>query len=210
MGKTTRKTNEEYRQLLFNKQPDVEVIDSYVNMDTKINHRCKIHNMIYLQRPAKALAGQCGCNDCLNEKMKKITLSHRKTNEQYIQDVRNVWGDEIIVLEEYTTSNSKIRFLHNTETPHEFVSEANSILRGEGCGVCRGLQVCVGYNDIASTNKYIASLFSNKEDTYKYTQGSKSRVDFICDCCGKNAVGFAVGVLAAAVYRQNAAVQSPV
>jgi predicted RNA-binding Zn-ribbon protein involved in translation (DUF1610 family) len=55
---------------------------------------------------------------------------------------------------------------------------------GECCGICSNNRVLVGYNDIGTTNPYIASLFSNKEDAYNYVELSNQEIEFICPDCG--------------------------
>lgn len=180
-----KRTNEEYINELALVQPDVEVLEAYINAITPIKHRCKIHNKIYPQRPRKALANQCGCKECKDIKMRK-KYDQRKTNDDFIKEMKNIWDDEIVPLEEYKGCDKKIKFLHNTEIIHTFTTTPSTITskRGRGCPVCAGKQVCIGYNDIATTNPYIASLFVNKEDTHKYTQYSSKNIDFKCDCCG--------------------------
>jgi hypothetical protein len=182
-----KRTTEEYKNELMLIQPNVEVIDEYIGADIPIKHKCKMHNIIFSQRPTGALANQCGCDDCKKIKMKIGASSHKKTNGEFIKELKNIWGDEIIPLEEYQISNTKIRFLHNTEKPHNFIMKPVNITSGkQGCPVCAGKQICIGYNDIATTNPYIASLFINEEDTHKYTQHSDNKTDFKCDCCGKS------------------------
>ena len=181
-----KRTDEEYKNELMLIQPDVEVIDKYINACTLINHKCKIHNKIYLQNPSSALAGHCGCDDCKKIKMKKDIFSQRKTNDEFVKEMKEIWGDEIIPLEEYKTGDTKIKFLHNTEKLHNFImTPVNITSSKQNCPVCAGKQICIGYNDIATTNPYIASLFLNEENTHKYTQGSGEKVDFKCECCGK-------------------------
>ena len=53
-----------------------------------------------------------------------------------------------------------------------------------GCNVCCNHKVLKGYNDIATTNKELFNLLLNKEDGYKYTQGSDKQIDFKCPNCG--------------------------
>ena len=55
---------------------------------------------------------------------------------------------------------------------------------GSGCPVCAGYTVLAGYNDIATTNPDIASLFLNQSDTYKYSEHSNKQVYFKCPRCG--------------------------
>lgn len=67
---------------------------------------------------------------------------------------------------------------------HTFYSTVNAVIQGQGCGVCTGQQICIGYNDIATTNPYVASLFENDEETHLYTEWSGKSVNFRCPNCG--------------------------
>jgi DNA-directed RNA polymerase subunit RPC12/RpoP len=67
---------------------------------------------------------------------------------------------------------------------NEDIINEYSLKNHVGCNVCSNQKVLKGYNDVATTNQYLASLFANKEDTYKYTEHSGLKVDFICPDCG--------------------------
>ena len=65
---------------------------------------------------------------------------------------------------------------------HTFVSAVNNRVRGQGCGVCAGKQILVGFNDLATLNPELASeadgwdpstivAKSNKEVSWKCIQG---------------------------------------
>ena len=53
-----------------------------------------------------------------------------------------------------------------------------------GCPVCCGNIVMKGYNDIATTDKWMLDFLLNKEDGYKYKSMSNKKVDMICPNCG--------------------------
>ncbi len=50
------------------------------------------------------------CKICSN---KLSGINQRKSNEQYLKEVNNVWGDEYTVLTPYVTTKDKILVRHN-------------------------------------------------------------------------------------------------
>ena len=64
------------------------------------------------------------------------------------------------------------------------ISEGNLTINKNGCSVCSGRKVLVGYNDMWTTNSELASLLDDPEDGYRYTQNSNKRVDWKCSNCG--------------------------
>lgn len=114
-------------------------------------------------------------------------MSMKYSVESVRQKIYNKYGNQFVLLDNnYVNNSTKMKFLHNLDdgSSHVFYASTNQVLRGEGCGVCHGLQICVGYNDIATTNPDIASLFANQNETTLYTQWSGCKVDFKCPNCG--------------------------
>ena len=62
-------------------------------------------------------------------------MTRRKTNEEFVLDVKDLVGDEYIFLEEYTTSQTKIEVRHNKCQNMYSVSPSN-FLRGYRCPFC--------------------------------------------------------------------------
>ena len=62
------KTNEQYKKELSEKNPNLEVLEEYVDSNTPILHRCIKHNVKWKIIPTNALKGQ-GCYKCKSEKI---------------------------------------------------------------------------------------------------------------------------------------------
>lgn len=125
-----KKTHEEYVMELAEKNPNLEVIEKYVNAQTKIAHRCKTHNIEWKVLPSNALAGK-GCKECMKDKNRnKFTKSH----DEYVSQVKTV-NPNIMVLGQYI--NHKIPILHLCKK-HNIKWEAmpTNILKGGGCQEC--------------------------------------------------------------------------
>lgn len=125
-----KKTHEEYVSELAEINPNVEVIEKYVDARTKIMHRCLIHNIEWKITPSNALKGQ-GCNECMKEKNRKRFV---KSHDAYISQVKNI-NPGIIVLEQYVDAKTPILHLctkHNVK----WKAYPNNILKGQGCCEC--------------------------------------------------------------------------
>lgn len=185
-GSITRKlTDKEYKEKLYKiHNGNIESLEPYVNMNAKILHKCKKHNYEYYAKPAHVVGRSQGCKFCAYE---KIANAEKDSIEDVKRKIFNSCGNEFELLEQkYKNNSTKMLFRHNLKdgTYHTFYSTANAIIQGQGCGVCHGQQISIGYNDIATTNPYVASLFENKEETYLYTEWSGKSVNFKCPNCG--------------------------
>lgn len=73
------------------------------------------------------------------------------------------------------------------EYNHSFKTKAyNLIYNKNGCPVCSGRQVNIGFNDMWTTNPKQAELLLDPEDGYKYSQCSEKKVWWKCPCCGEH------------------------
>lgn len=59
----TKRTDQEYRQMISAINPNIEVIDTYIGCNTKIRHKCKIDGYEWRSRPVDVLRG-FGCPCC--------------------------------------------------------------------------------------------------------------------------------------------------
>ena len=100
-----RKTHEEYVKEVKEKNPNVEVIDEYINANTKILHKCLTHNIEWKIKPSQVLYGQ-GCCYC---RIEKRADKQRKTHEQYMEELK-IKNSTIVPIEKYI--NAKTPILH--------------------------------------------------------------------------------------------------
>lgn len=125
-----KKTHEEYIEELKVKNPNIEVIGKYVNVNAKIMHHCLKHNVYYETTPASTLQG-CGCNICRKEKShNKLT----KTHEQYVAELENI-NPMIDVVDKYIDTNTPIKHycrIHNIF----WDARPQNLLNGQGCTLC--------------------------------------------------------------------------
>lgn len=128
MGKF--KTHEKYVAEVAIKNPNVEVVGTYVDAKTPILHRCKIDGHEWSVSPTNILSGK-GCPECARRKSHD---SFAKTQEQYIVEVAMV-NPDIEVVGIYINYHTKI--LHRCKVDGtEWMVEPSVILRGGTCPTC--------------------------------------------------------------------------
>ena len=127
-----RKTHEEYVAELAIKNPDIEVIEQYINRFTAILHYCKKHNVFWKTTPGNVLSGK-GCELCKKEKFRK---SMCKTHEQYVEEL-NIKLPHISVIDRYIDKSTPI--MHYCSKHDVFWSATpDNVLHHLGCKLCKG------------------------------------------------------------------------
>lgn len=125
---TPKKTHEQYIKELYEINPNIEVLEEYNGSQTKILHRCIIHDYKWLVTPNNLLKGR-GCPLCgKNIVREKLSRSHN----DYINKLND---RNIEVIGEYT--GSQISILHRCLIDgFEWEAQPNNILQGTGCPQC--------------------------------------------------------------------------
>lgn len=127
-SKRKRKTQEDYVAELSVKKPNIEVVGKYVSLKTKILHRCKICEYEWETLPDNLLHLKNGCPKC--GKRAKLT------QEDFMEKLHDIHGDDIVPLEEYKAHSIKIKFQCN-KCGHIWEAKPNNILNGKGCPKCK-------------------------------------------------------------------------
>lgn len=126
----THKTHEQYVFEVAKKNPDIEVMGTYINSKKKIEHKCTICQHEWIARPDVILRGD-GCPQCANIK-KQLNLT--KTNDKYISELKQI-NPNIEMIDTYNGSNTKIKH-HCLICGHIWFVAPNSLLHGTGCPEC--------------------------------------------------------------------------
>ena len=176
-----RKTHEEYVRQVAEKAPHVQVIGQYDGNRTPINHYCLKHDINWDVSPFNFLQHPTGCEKCQEEALQEYYKSIRKTNEQFVEEVKAL-NTGIIPLDEYKGWNEKILF--QCKHGHIWPSTPHDILAGYGCPYCAGNAILKGYNDLWTTHPEIARMLYNPEVGYTIGKGSHRDVEWVCPNCG--------------------------
>lgn len=170
---SSKKTHEEYIAEVAIVNPNIEVVDKYINAKTKILHRCKIDGYEWFPSPSSVLSGR-GCPSCRSRHISEI-LS--KTHDEYVAELKII-NPNIEVVEMYVNSETKI--LHRCKLDgYEWRVCPSSILQGVGCPMCSDK---VPYTTESYTNK-MNILHPTIEVVGEY-KNNKTKVDLRCKIDG--------------------------
>ena len=106
--------------------PNIEVIDEYINSSTSIKHRCKKDEYVWYSTPNSILSGK-GCPKCYG--------NIKKTHEQFIEEFSLINSD-IIILGKYNGANTKIKCQCKKDGCIWYPSPSKLLL-GTGCPICK-------------------------------------------------------------------------
>lgn len=120
------KSHEEYLGNIEKINPNIEVVEKYIDSKTKILHRCKIDGYEWYVQPNSILSGY-GCPVC----SKKI-----KTTDMFKKELFEV-NKDIIVIGSYINSKTKIKCMCKIDG-YKWDAYPNGLLKGSGCPVCYG------------------------------------------------------------------------
>ena len=126
-----KRTTKEYVDELSRINPNVEVLEEYINSTTPILHRCKVDNNIWPIAPSNALLGK-GCPVCKNTRLSNMFV---KTHEQYVKELQEE-NPGLEVLEQYINANTPI--LHRClQDEYTWKIAPANVLAGQGCPQCK-------------------------------------------------------------------------
>ena len=120
---------------------------TFKDYKTKTTFICKIHGP-FEQTWGKHIYRKQGCRKCGYE---KVLIKLTKTNEQFIIDIKKLYGDTYI-LDEVTYTKSNVKVTPICKIHGKFSVLANSFLMGHGCPKC-------GIEKRASTTRHVKSFF---------------------------------------------------
>ena len=132
IGMSNRKSHSQYVNEVKKNNPNVIVLEQYVNSEIPILHKCIIHNVEWKAYPASILRG-AGCYKCGIE---RSSLSSRKTHDQYIAEARKI-NPNIVATENYVRALIPIKHKCLIDGYEWLVTPAN-VLSGKGCPKCAG------------------------------------------------------------------------
>lgn len=130
-----KRTHDDYLLLVAKKNPNIKVMEEYVDAITPIKHYCTKHQISWSTTPYSILNG-CGCPDCCKE---KIGNKNRKTHEQYILDLYSI-RDDIEVYDTYINENTPILHYCKRHNQEWMICPSNALM-GHGCPMCKSEKI---------------------------------------------------------------------
>lgn len=180
-----RKTHDKYIAEVAEINPNIEVVEEYINDGTKILHRCKICGHEWKPKPSNILQHH-GCPVCAKNKSHKSN----KTHDGYISELF-IKNPKIEVVGTYI--NNSTRILHRCrECGYVWNTSPSCTLNGKGCPVCVNGRHIIGLapeykNSIwASKYKEMFSKYLTEEQMKTNMPKSHKKIDFVCPDCGRH------------------------
>lgn len=178
-------SQEEFLHRVYATNPNIDVLSSYVNAKTKIHCKCKICGYIWEAFPDNIFRGH-GCRKCA---WRKLSISQRKTQQEYINKVADV-NPDIEVVGDYIRNDCKIA--HKCKkcgygSNDEWLISPVSIWEGRQCPVCMGKIIGPApeyQNSIwASEYKEYFSKYMTEDQMKKYKPNSANKITLPCPNC---------------------------
>lgn len=158
-----KRTTEDFVEEMSRTHPNLEILGEYVNTNTKIKVRCKIHDYTYETTPHRLVQG-ANCQKCYDERRHLIRV--REAND-VMENILKIHQDKYVFPkfnEEYKNSRSKVTAI--CKQGHTFKIAVNKLLSGQGCRKCsdieNGLKKRLTYEQLIERIKRI------HKDRYKY------------------------------------------
>lgn len=125
-----KRTHDKYIKEISLTNPNIEVLENYINSYTPILHKCKKHNIKWNVQPSSILQGY-GCLECGKE---KVRIARTKSHEQYVKELEEI-NPNIVAIEKYNGAN--IPILHKClKDGNEWYAQPANTLFGTGCPLC--------------------------------------------------------------------------
>lgn len=177
--KQIKYTNNSFKQIIEEKNSNIEVLGNYkeVNTNGNIECKCRICGHIWYPNVIALKRGQ-NCPECTKRNMHDIFA---KTTGQFIEDAKKVHGDKYDYSKvDYINNSTKV--IITCPIHGDFEQLAGAHLQGQGCAKCayeqRGLALRRSNEDFIK----IANSVHNSKYTYDKCQYITKRDKVIITC----------------------------
>ena len=179
--------NTEFKNRVYNLVGDeYEFLDEYITYHKKIkvkHNSIECNNNEYIVSPAKFFSGR-RCIVC-----SRLTMGRqKKSNDEFLQEVKRISGDEYKFLEEYAGIEEKIRVRHNCEacSNHEYKVSPNKFLNGRRCPICNSPEK-IGKMNKKTNERFVeemTSLFGDEYTPVEEYEYSHKKIKIKHSICG--------------------------
>ena len=99
------KTQSEFEMELYEINPNIEVLEKYVNNHTKVKVMCRTCKNIWHATSLTLISKQCGCPSC---SIKSSANKRTKTHEEFVNELTGI-NNDIEVLGKYINNHTKVK-----------------------------------------------------------------------------------------------------
>lgn len=169
MGKTVKKTHQDFLKEMENKHPNLIILNKYFNSKTRIKYKCKKCGLIWNATASKLCLGR-GCPQCAGNKL--------KTHKEYISEVKKI-NPNIIVMSQYKSTSYNVSFKCKI-CGYEWVTKPGSILRGKGCFMCGKKNM--GMRLAKDPQKFQDEIYEINPDIQLLEPYYRDKTKILCHC----------------------------
>lgn len=126
-----RKTTEQFRAEIKQRQPQITVVGEYTGANQKIQCLCNIHQCTFESTPTHLLGGQTGCSFCIAEKFRTMNAD---TDEHFRSTLADV-NPMVEVLSGYTNRYTNVH-VRCRACGFEWDATPSALLIAHGCRKC--------------------------------------------------------------------------
>lgn len=130
-GKKRAILSDEFENLLRIKYPTIKIAGEYTNYSHPLKFKCDICSKTFVRTPSTFI-NQSFYEPCPICAKSKLSKERTKTTQEFIAEVKSLYGDRFTILSPYTKSANKVDVLCN-DCNKMFSIEANSLLQGHTC-----------------------------------------------------------------------------
>ena len=171
-----RKTTEQFKREVYDLVGnEYTVLSEYANSKTKVKMKHNICGHSYKVRPNDFLRGN-KCPFCYG--------THKKTTEQFKQEIKALVGNDYTVLGNYKNNKTRIKMKHNVCGNTFEMAPSNFLLQGQRCPICANLTRGPHkdlYKFKQEVKKLVGDEYTVTSDTYK---GNKFKISIRHNVCG--------------------------
>ena len=132
-----KKTHKEFNNNLKSKygEGSYKILDTYVDAKTKIKFKCLECDNVFKTTPTNILSGR-GCPECSK---RKAILKMRKSQKEFLKEVKEIHGDKYKIISKYKTNMDKVKIKCEI-CGHVWKIRAGHLLQGHGCPKCANVK----------------------------------------------------------------------
>ena len=161
---------------------------NYVNAKTKIEIRCKKHDVWFNQTPDKHRTQKYSCPECQSERTKAPANNRRVTFDDFKRRTEIACGEGILDFSQavYVNTQTKVKLRH-IPCDYWFENRPQKLMIGQlGCPKCRYRRAGDTNFKKKTTEQWIAEAHETHGDLYIYHSeytNNKGMVDIECTIC---------------------------
>lgn len=134
-SKVKRRNPKEYEDDVLKINPNIIVLEDFINSTTKIKHQCKICEYIWFTQPSNILQGR-GCPNCANKNRNK----NRQPTQGKYYNMLHEKNYKLEVIGTYVNMNTKIEHICLFCNDIILITPDHA-LRGYGCKKCSSISI---------------------------------------------------------------------